>query len=334
MKKLNKILMWTGIAILSISCFFITINIIPPQKVMENNPFISQNGKVMNAAHRGGGALNPENTLKAFKASVNEYKVDILETDIWLTKDNKMVFNHDDTIDRMSDVNLFHQYDNIEHTIENFTLEELKNFNFGYGFETLDNQTPYKNLVTIDDENREQTIKENDLQIVEVEELFTTFYETNPNLKFIVEIKNPNEKGYLVADMLDELLQSKFPNYLNNIVVGTFNGEVERYLQEKHPNILRGASEDGATSFIVTQLLKVNLFDNSSFACLQLPLEQSGISLDELDYINRAHKKNIAVQYWTINEKEDMERLIDLKCDAIMTDNPLLLNQVMLEKYN
>ena len=337
MSKLKKALLWIGISVLTIGCFFVTINLIPPAKVMDNNPFIiGENEKVMNAAHRGGGALNPENTMKAFKASVNEYKVDILETDIWLTKDKKMVFNHDDSIDRMSDVSLFDipDVEQNEHLVSEFTLEELKNFNFGYGFETLEGEKPYKDLVSINDENRKQVIKDNELQIVEVEELFTAFYESHPNLKFIVEIKNPSEDGFYVADQLAALLNDKFPNYLDNIVIGTFNGEVENYLKENHPSLLRGASEDGATAFIVTQLLKVNLFDNSNFACLQLPLKQAGINLDSSDFINRAHQKNIAVQYWTINDKEDMERLIDLKCDAIMTDNPLLLNQVIEEKYN
>ena len=51
--------------------------------------------------------------------------------------------------------------------------------------------------------------------------------------------------------------------------------------------------------------------------------------LDKKTYIKRAHRRNIAVQYWTINEEEDMRHLIDLGCDAIMTDDPALLKTVL-----
>ena len=53
------------------------------------------------------------------------------------------------------------------------------------------------------------------------------------------------------------------------------------------------------------------------------------LKLDKKQFIRRAHRRNIAVQYWTINKEEDMRRLIDLGADAIMTDNPKLLNEVL-----
>ena len=56
------------------------------------------------------------------------------------------------------------------------------------------------------------------------------------------------------------------------------------------------------------------------------------MKLDKSTLIKRAHRRNIAVQYWTINEEEEMRRLIELGCDAIMTDNPKLLKEV-LEDY-
>lgn len=48
--------------------------------------------------------------------------------------------------------------------------------------------------------------------------------------------------------------------------------------------------------------------------------------------IKRAHRRNIAVQYWTINDADEMRELIELGCDCIMTDNPELLSSV-LEEY-
>lgn len=44
-----------------------------------------------------------------------------------------------------------------------------------------------------------------------------------------------------------------------------------------------------------------------------------------------AHRRNMAVQYWTINDPDEMRMLIDLGCDCIMTDNPKLLQQILDE---
>ena len=64
--------------ITTIVMFMLTINVIPPSKVVDYNPFLKQGEKLpMVAAHRGGATTNPQNTMKAFKSAVNEYQVDI-----------------------------------------------------------------------------------------------------------------------------------------------------------------------------------------------------------------------------------------------------------------
>ena len=60
--------------------FFAAINLIPPKKVTEKNPFIKEaNALPMIAAHRGGGLSNPENTLMAFRAAVNDFGIQICD---------------------------------------------------------------------------------------------------------------------------------------------------------------------------------------------------------------------------------------------------------------
>ena len=79
----------------------------------------------------------------------------------------------------------------------------------------------------------------------------------------------------------------------------------------------------------------MNLFDNSDFACLQIPTVYDvgfDLPLNLKTLISRAHRRNIAVQYWTINDADEMRELIELGCDCIMTDNPKLLRSV-LEEY-
>lgn len=333
--KILKILKFIGICFAAFAVVLLVLNIIPPKKLPYENVFINHNkGRPMLAAHRGGSLTSPENTLKAYRNAVEAYNIDIVESDIWLTKDGKIVFSHDGTIDRMSDVSLFDNSTD-SHEIGDYTLEELKQFNFGYGFKDKNGNYPYKNIVTVDQPDRKQVLQENGLQILEVESLFKEFYSKKPDLLFIVEIKNGGERGFKAVNALDDLLTAKFPNYKKNIVIGTFHDEIYKDIKENHPDLLRGASTGEALRFIVSQLFKLNLFNNSDFTCLQIPtsykVKEINIMLDRKSIIKRAHRRNIAVQYWTINTAEEMRHLAKLGCDCIMTDDPELFVEVAKE---
>jgi len=53
-------------------------------------------------AHRGAPAQAPENTFAAFRLAI-EMGADIIETDLWFTKDRVIVCHHDETVDRVTD---------------------------------------------------------------------------------------------------------------------------------------------------------------------------------------------------------------------------------------
>ena len=255
----------------------------------------------MIAAHRGGGLSNPENTLMAYRAAVNEYDIQICETDLWMTGDGHLVYSHDASINRMACPEGAEPVLIAEHT-----LEELRAYNMGYNFvDPFSGEFPYRDL-------SEEEQLELGLKILEFHELLEEFYDT------------------------DKTLTERFPDYKNRLVVGTFHPEIEMDLKNNHPSLLRGASTAGAARFVITQMLGVNLFFPTDFACLQIPMSYTlqGVHLDltRQSYIDRAHRKNIAVQYWTINDEDDMRFLIEHGADAIMTDDPQLLHRV-LEDY-
>ncbi|MBQ3550282.1 MAG: hypothetical protein IJA41_04820 [Clostridia bacterium] len=333
MKK-HKVLKIIGIILAVILVFFVVINVIPPKKNVENNPFIVGEGELpMIAAHRGGGINNPENTMLAFREAVGTIGVDIIESDLYLTKDGYLVYNHDDYIDETCNINGDISLDEVKalcedeanrHYICDMTLAELEQYNFGYYFEDKNGNRIYKDV---------EDIESAGLQIATVDKLFSEFYKDKPDLKFIVEIKNEGENGYKACEILYNTLK-QYPEYLDQIVIGTFHDEIETELKTKYPELLRGAPTGTAAKFIVTQMLKVNIFDSSDFACLQIPTSYDvgiELSLDKATYIDRAHRRNIAVQYWTINDADEMRELIELGCDCIMTDDPVLLKSVLNE---
>lgn len=332
MKKGIKITIIICISFFVIGLTWGIINVIPPTVHIDYNPFIKKEDSLpMLVAHRGGAIANPENTLKAHKFSVNSpsVKADILETDFYLTKDNVLVLSHDPSINRMSDVELLTNSAN-EYLISEHTYDELLNFNMGYNF-SKDGSYIYRDLASISDshEKRKNIFIKNNISILKVEDLFNEFYTTNPNLLFIAEVKDSGERGIKATDMFYSMLQTKFPKYINNIVIGTFHPEIGDYIENNYSKYFRGASTSDAAKFIFSQLFGLNLFSNDDFACLQIPMSESSLDLTLDTYINRAHRKNIAVQYWTINDKKDMEYLISKNVDAIMTDDPESLRKVL-----
>lgn len=304
----------------------------------DRNFFISQTGRPMLCAHRGGSVQNPENTLKAFKYAVDECQADILESDVWITKDGHLVLLHDSTVLRTSDaVTYLNRSTNL--TPRDFTLEELRELNFGANFVAPDGSKPYVDIVKniTNKEQRKEIIKENEVSILTLDELFYYFYEKNQDLLFIVEIKDFGVYGKASADKINELL-TKYPNYSKRLAVGTFNDDVEKYIKSAYPNIIRGASTSSANTYVSDVLLKNSVQEVYDFSCLQIPtsyvLSSGIISLISEKLINVSHEKNIAVQYWTINDEATMKLLISAKCDAIMTDDPALFKKVLIEICN
>jgi glycerophosphoryl diester phosphodiesterase len=326
--------MIVGAVLAAILLFFAIINIIPPAHNVESNPFVVGEGHLpMVAAHRGGGVSNPENTMLAFREAVSTFRVDIIESDLYLTKDGYLVYNHDSYIDETCNVNGDLSLEAVKklcedksnrHYISDMTLAELRQYNFGYYFENKNGERPYKG---------ETELAAKGLQIATVEQLFEEFYATHPELLFIVEIKDDGERGFEACRILYETLE-RYPVYKDRIVVGTFHDEIEAELKANYPDLYRGAPTGTAAGFVITQLLGVNLFNSSDFACLQIPTSYDvgiTINLDRATFIDRAHRRNIAVQYWTINDAETMRELIELGCDCIMTDDPELLQSVLDE---
>lgn len=76
--------------------------------------------KVLVVAHRGNWRSNaPENSLAAIEESI-KMKIDIVELDVWKTKDGHLVLMHDDTVDRTT---------NGKGRIADLTLAEIKQLN-------------------------------------------------------------------------------------------------------------------------------------------------------------------------------------------------------------
>ena len=75
-----------------------------PQEYAATNQYITGLGDTMIAAHRGGRSLFPQGTMMAFEGCVNSqtFETDIIEFDVQLTADEKLIILHDETLDEVT----------------------------------------------------------------------------------------------------------------------------------------------------------------------------------------------------------------------------------------
>jgi glycerophosphoryl diester phosphodiesterase len=67
-------------------------------------------------------------------------------------------------------------------------------------------------------------------------------------------------------------------------------------------------------------------------ACVQVPVRRGVVPLVTERFVRTAHRNDLPVHVWTINDPDEMRRLLELGVDGIMTDAPDVLKQVMEEQ--
>ncbi len=70
----------------------------------------------------------------------------------------------------------------------------------------------------------------------------------------------------------------------------------------------------------------------TDFPAVQVPPRHYGIPVVTRRFVSAAHARGIEVHVWTVDEAEDMSRLLDLGVDGLMSDRPSLLKQVLVER--
>ena len=285
-------------------------------------------------AHGGGNKEFPDNTLEAF---YNAYSVDpnvMMETDVSITKDGVIILSHDTTLDRKTNVTGYiadwNYTDLIEQRVDfgytnptddddhlNGDREHFKDKN---GVEKYPTDVIYPDGVSVRDEEV--------FLATTLEELLIAFPENMIN----VEVKQSGELGLKALKEILRLLEEY--EAFDRVVVASFHEEIyDEFMRlqaagEVPECFMYSPASDAATVFVALQLVKLDLFFADPMCVFQIPMEELGINLATKSLTNAAHRNNLAVHYWTINDEEDMRHLIEIGADGIMTDYPHLLKEV------
>ena len=82
------------------------------------------------------------------------------------------------------------------------------------------------------------------------------------------------------------------------------------------------ATENEVRLFYVLYRLGLSDLLSPVYNSFQVPEKSGGIHLLTPQFVAAAHRRGLAVQPWTINETEDLKRILALGVDGINTDNP------------
>jgi len=232
----------------------------------------------------------------AFQNAV-DLGVDVLEMDLHITKDNVLVLIHDETIDRTT---------NGSGEVELMTLEEIKTYDAGYDWSR--------------DEGATFPFRGQGITISTLEEVFTAF----PDKHMTIEIKKSNTS---MIDPFCEMIREY--DMGDKIVVASFYDDKMKEFRETCPEVATSSAKNETTVFVLLSKVFLTGFYSPQFYSLQVPEESSGITVMTESFIRLAHERNLAVEPWTINDEETMQKFIKWGVDGIMTDRPDIMLEIL-----
>jgi glycerophosphoryl diester phosphodiesterase len=242
-------------------------------------------------AHRGGGGDAPENTLPAFEAAVAlGYRY--LETDVQLTRDGVLLAFHDSRLDRLTDR---------AGVLVELTHAEVREADAGYAFSPDGGLTyPYRGK---------------GVRIPTLEDLLTRW----DNVFLNIDAKSDETVAPLV-----ELIRRL--DAFGRVCIGSLSDRrVARIRALACGRICSSMGQVATgTAFLASRTGRMPGFHAD---CLQVPKRWGVLRIDRR-FVRAAHRAGLPVHVWTIDDEADMEYLLDLGVDGIMTDRPLILKEV------
>ena len=246
-------------------------------------------GRPLAFAHRGGAAAWPENTVLAFRGAIDA-GCDVVETDLRLTRDGALVAFHDERVDRTT---------NGRGPIAQLTLRELRQLDAAYWFSTDGRSFPFRGqgvcVPTLEDACA-----------------------LSSDLRWNVELKGRDPR---LVDVVWKAIE-RLGLHHRILVAAHFDPLVRRFRRLCARCVATAAGSREVTRFWVTSRLGFSPWLQPPFEALQVPVRYRGLNVADARLLRVAHARGIAVHVWTVNEESEMEALLRLGVDGVMSDHP------------
>jgi glycerophosphoryl diester phosphodiesterase len=251
--------------------------------------FKTQTARPLVVAHRGGAGQFPENTLYAFQESA-KLGVDVLELDIHETSDGALVVLHDSKVNRTTDG---------DGEIRAMTLEQAQKLDAAFDFSTDGGVT--------------FPMRGKGIEIPALEEVFRAL----PGARFNIEMK---PESTTIPGAVCAMVRAN--NAANRVIVASTSRTNLDNFRAACPEVATSGSFSEVSKFLFYQKTGLGESYSPAMNAIQTPAKIRNFDFVTTDYIEKAHKLNLQIHVWTINDPNEMKRLIDLGIDGIMTDYP------------
>lgn len=266
---------------------------------------------MLNYAHQGGAREGPSSTLHAMRRAVAE-GAHAIELDVHATADRHLVVCHDATVDRTTDGT---------GRIAELTLEEVQ---------SLDNAHWWvpDTVVHHEAEPAEYLLRgrapgDPALRVPTLREVLEEFPGTILNLD--VKQTAPDVEPY--EEDLARLLREY--GRTDDVIVASFSDDAVARFSAAAPEIATAAASNATAAFYFAAVVNGEEPPPTRAAALQVPPTFGDVTVVDERFVAAAHRAGLAVHVWTIDERDEMEALLAVGVDGIMTDRPGLLGVVL-----
>jgi glycerophosphoryl diester phosphodiesterase len=268
------------------------------------NPWLGR--RVIAYAHQGGAWEAPSSTLFAIRRALDLGATGI-ELDVHATSDGHLVVCHDGTVDRTT---------NGRGSIHALTLAEVRALDNAYWFAPGADVSvglepdayPYRGRAPDD----------HDFGIATLEEVLTLLDE-HPGVAVNLDIKATGPTVEPYEERLAATLAGH--DHLDRVIVASFLDIASDAFARWAPTIATSAGTLAVAGFwrSLTQGEEIGAMRH---VALQVPAVYGEQVLVDERFVEAAHGHGLAVHVWTINDVEEMLRLLDLGVDGIISDRP------------
>ena len=106
------------------------------------------------------------------------------------------------------------------------------------------------------------------------------------------------------------------------VIVGSFRQQAIDEFRAQCTEVATAATPAEVRDFLALYKLGLGESYSPPMQVLQVPERLGSLEIVSRDFLETARRLNLKVHVWTINETEDMQRLLEMKVDGIMTDYP------------
>ena len=272
------------------------------------NPWMAR--RVLNYAHQGGAREAPSSTLFAMQQALDA-GADALELDVHATADGELVVCHDATVDRTTPAT---------GAIADLTLDQVRDLDNAYWFVPGEVVAPGR--PDADYQYRGRAPADHAFGLATLREVLEAFPAVflNLDIKQTAPAVKPYEEA--LARLLREFGRA------DDVIVASFLDNATDAFSQAAPEISTSFGTIGTAEFW-RAVQDGEPPPPTRHHALQVPPSFGDRTVVDQRFVDVAHDQGIAVHVWTIDDPDEMARLLALGVDGIMTDTPSVLARVL-----